>query len=47
MTPTSINLSHKLGLFADQWSPKIIAEMNGFHFKLAKMEGDFGWHSHT
>ena len=46
MLPTAINLSDKLGLFADQWSPKIIAEMDGFHFKLAKLEGDFVWHSH-
>jgi mannose-6-phosphate isomerase-like protein (cupin superfamily) len=46
MTPTPINLSDKLSLFADQWSPKIIAEMDGFQFKLAKLEGDFVWHSH-
>ena len=46
MTPVPINLSDKLGLFTDQWSPKIIAEMDGFQFKLAKLEGDFVWHSH-
>jgi mannose-6-phosphate isomerase-like protein (cupin superfamily) len=46
MKPTPINLSHKLSLFSEQWSPKIIAEMDGFHFKLAKLEGDFVWHSH-
>ncbi|MBP86366.1 MAG: cupin [Planctomycetaceae bacterium] len=47
MTPTPINLSEKLSQFSDQWSPKIIAEMDGFHFKLAKLEGDFVWHSHS
>lgn len=46
MTPTAINLADKLTQFTDQWSPKIIAEMNGNHFKLAKLEGDFVWHSH-
>ena len=46
MTPTAINLSHKLGLFTEQWSPKIIAEMDGFQFKLARLQGDFVWHSH-
>lgn len=46
MPPVVINLSDKLGLFTEQWSPKIIAEMDGFHFKLAKLEGDFVWHSH-
>jgi mannose-6-phosphate isomerase-like protein (cupin superfamily) len=46
MTPNPINLSDKLSLFSDQWSPKIVAEMDGFQFKLAKLEGDFVWHSH-
>ncbi|MAD80190.1 MAG: cupin domain-containing protein [Pirellulaceae bacterium] len=47
MLPTCINLSDKLNLFSEQWSPKIIAQMEGFHFKLAKLEGDFVWHSHS
>jgi len=46
MTPNAINLARKLNQFDDQWSPKIIAEMDGFQFKLAKLEGDFVWHSH-
>ena len=46
MTPTPINLSHKLSLFTEQWSPKIIAQMNDCHFKLVKVQGDFVWHSH-
>ncbi len=46
MPPTAINLSDKLSLFSEQWSPKIIAEMDGFQFKLAKLKGDFVWHSH-
>ena len=45
-TPTPINLSDKLNQFSEQWSPKTIAEMDGFHFKLAKLAGDFVWHSH-
>ena len=46
MTPTPINLSDKLSLFTEQCSPKIIARMNDCHFKLAKVQGDFVWHSH-
>lgn len=46
MPPSPINLAEKLGLFSDQWSPKIIAEYEDFHFKLAKLEGNFVWHSH-
>jgi mannose-6-phosphate isomerase-like protein (cupin superfamily) len=46
MTPTPINLSHKLSLFTDQWSPKTIAQIDDYQFKLAKLQGDFVWHSH-
>ena len=46
MTPIPINLTDKLRLFTDQWSPKIIAEMDGYQFKLVKLQGDFVWHSH-
>ena len=41
-----INFSEKLGLFEEHWSPKIIAQMNAYQFKLAKIEGEFTWHSH-
>ena len=42
-----INLKEKLSKFSDHWSPKIIAEMNDYQFKLVKIEGDFVWHNHT
>jgi len=42
----SINLKQKLSLFIDHWSPKIIARMNDYHFKLVKLQGDFVWHRH-
>ena len=42
-----INLSEKLLEFTDHWSPKIIAEMNNYQFKLVKIEGDFIWHNHA
>lgn len=43
---TAINLLSKLDLIPDQWSPRIIAQMNDCHFKLAKIQGEFVWHSH-
>lgn len=43
----AINLQEKLAKFADHWSPKIIARMNDYHFKLVKFQGDFIWHSHA
>ena len=41
-----IDLKEKLSTFTDQWKPKIIAQMNDYHFKLVKFKGDFIWHSH-
>jgi len=41
-----INLHEKLTKFNDQWSPKVIGEMNDYQFKLVKVQGDFVWHSH-
>lgn len=43
---SSINLKEKLDLFQEQWTPKIIGELNGQHVKLAKLEGEFIWHDH-
>ena len=43
---TKINLKEKLALFSDHWSPKVIAEMNDYQFKLVKIKGDFVWHHH-
>lgn len=42
-----INLQKKFWLFSELWSPKIIAQMNDYHFKLVKIQGDFVWHSHA
>lgn len=43
---TSINLNKKLSLFNEQWTPKIIGELNGQQVKLAKLKGEFVWHQH-
>ena len=41
-----VNFNKKFELFRDKWSPKIIAQMNDYHFKLVRVEGDFTWHDH-
>lgn len=41
-----INIEQKLSLFTEHWSPKVIAQMNDYVFKLAKIQGEFIWHSH-
>ncbi|MDG2291886.1 MAG: cupin domain-containing protein [Phycisphaerales bacterium] len=43
----SIDLNTALTRFADHWSPRIVAELNGQHVKLAKFSGAFDWHSHA
>lgn len=42
----AINFREKLQRIGEQWSPRVVAEMNDYQFKLAKLEGDFIWHSH-
>ena len=41
-----INLDESFARFTDHWSPKIAAELNGQHVKLAKFQGAFDWHAH-
>jgi mannose-6-phosphate isomerase-like protein (cupin superfamily) len=46
MPRKAINLLQKFKLFDEQWSPKVIAEMNDYQFKIVKLSGDFIWHDH-
>lgn len=46
MNYSSINLQEKLSKFSEHWSPKIIAQLNDYHLKLAKVQGEFVWHDH-
>ena len=41
-----INLAEKFSLFKEQWSPKIVGELNGQMVKLVKFKGPFTWHHH-
>ena len=43
----ALNFAYKFQRFSDHWSPRVIAEMNNYQFKLAKVQGDFVWHSHA
>ena len=42
----AINVREKLDKFTECWSPKIIAQMNDYHFKVVKLQGEFIWHRH-
>jgi mannose-6-phosphate isomerase-like protein (cupin superfamily) len=47
MAYSAISFENKFKKFSEHWSPKIIAQMNDYHFKLVKFQGDFVWHQHT
>lgn len=46
MNLTAINFQEKLSKFSEHWSPRIIAQMNDYHFKIVKVQGEFLWHDH-
>ena len=41
-----VDLADRLGLFSEHWSPKVVARLNDYEIKLAKLKGEFVWHSH-
>lgn len=47
MNRNAINLRDKLAMFPEHWSPRVVAEMNDYQFKLAKLLGEFVWHAHA
>ena len=42
-----VNFQDKFSKFDEHWTPKVIAEMNDYQFKLAKVKGEFVWHNHS
>ncbi|WP_412462116.1 cupin domain-containing protein [Pseudomonas sp. SC11] len=41
-----VNLLQKIDLIDQQWSPRVVAQMNDYQFKVVRIEGEFIWHSH-
>ena len=46
MIPATIRFSEKLAMLTEHWSPRVVAELNDYQFKIAKMQGEFVWHRH-
>ena len=40
------NIDEKFSKFSEHWRPKIVAELNGQEFKLAKIKGEYPFHAH-
>ena len=41
-----VSLEEKFAAFHEQWSPKVVAEINDMQVKIAKVQGEFVWHAH-
>jgi mannose-6-phosphate isomerase-like protein (cupin superfamily) len=41
-----INFAKKFDLLSEQWTPRVVAELNDYQFKVVRLEGDFVWHDH-
>lgn len=46
MIPPVVNLARALETIDKPWSPRLAAELNGQHVRLAKLQGPFIWHAH-
>lgn len=46
MLTRPINFAGKLAQLREHWSPRVVAELNDYQFKLVKLEGEFVWHTH-
>ncbi|WP_419164299.1 cupin domain-containing protein [Candidatus Palauibacter sp.] len=42
-----VNLEKKFGLLTEYWQPRIVAELNDYQFKIARVKGEFVWHDHA
>ena len=47
MEYSAISFKAKFAKFSEHFSPKIIAQMNDYQFKLGKFQGSFIWHKLT
>jgi mannose-6-phosphate isomerase-like protein (cupin superfamily) len=43
---TKVSIADKHALFEERWTPKIIAGLDNYDVKIAKVEGEFVWHKH-
>lgn len=46
MSLPTINFADKFKDIHEHWSPRVVAELNDYQFKLAKLRGEFVWHQH-
>jgi mannose-6-phosphate isomerase-like protein (cupin superfamily) len=42
-----LNIDREFERLAEYWSPRVVATANGQFVKIAKVKGEFVWHSHA
>lgn len=47
MQASTVNLANGFARIDEHWHPRIVGELNGQQVKLAKLKGEFVWHSHA
>jgi mannose-6-phosphate isomerase-like protein (cupin superfamily) len=43
---TPVNVDEAFDRFDERWAPRVIARVNDYDVRIAKVEGDHAWHSH-
>lgn len=46
MVNRPVDIAEKFSLFSEHWSPKVVARLNDYEIKLARIKGEFVWHTH-
>ncbi len=41
-----IRIEEKMKRITEAWTPKIVEQINDYHIKLARFDGEFSWHKH-
>jgi mannose-6-phosphate isomerase-like protein (cupin superfamily) len=44
---TPVNLDGAFDRFDERWAPRVVARINDYDVRIAKVEGDHAWHSHA
>jgi mannose-6-phosphate isomerase-like protein (cupin superfamily) len=45
-SPTAIDLAAKLATLSEPWQPRVAGQFNGHDLMVAKLKGEFTWHTH-
>lgn len=46
VVPSVVNIANALARFSDHWAQRKIAAINDYEVKIAKLHGEFVWHTH-